>query len=268
MAYFLSIVIPAYNEVKRVARSLDSVLSFLEKQSYQTEVIVVDDGSWDETATRVSDYIPIFRVAGHELRILTNNPNRGKGYSVKRGLTEATGEIVLFSDADFSSPITEAPKLIDPIAEGRADVSFGSRALNRELIGVHQPLLRDFGGRVFNFFMKTITGLRFKDTQCGFKAFRREPALAVFKLQRIERFGFDPEVLYIAKKRGLRLLEVPVIWNDSEGSKVNYFSDSINMFIDLIRIRLNDIAGRYDGQQASVAVETQRSASSAASKRS
>jgi len=180
------------------------------------------------------------------LRILTNKPNRGKGYSVKRGLTEAGGEIVLFSDADLSSPITEAPKLVDPIAEGRADLTFGSRALNRELIGVRQPLIRDFGGRVFNLFMRTITGLRFKDTQCGFKAFRREPALAVFKLQSIERFGFDPEVLYIAKKRGLRLLEVPVVWNDSEGSTVNYVSDSIKMFTDLVRIRFNDLAGRYN----------------------
>jgi glycosyltransferase involved in cell wall biosynthesis len=267
MAYFLSIVIPAYNEVNRIRRSLDAVLSFLQTQKYRAEIIVVDDGSSDETATRVSEYIPKFHEAGHDLRVLTNKPNRGKGYSVKRGLTEARGEIVLFSDADFSSPITEATKLIDPIAEGRADVTFGSRALNRELIGIHQPLLRDFGGRVFNLFMKTITGLKFKDTQCGFKAFRREPALPVFKLQRIERFGFDPEVLYIAKKRGLRLLEIPVIWNDSEGSKVSYFRDSINMFIDLIRIRFNDLAGRYDAPKADVAIETQRSASSAASKR-
>src|SRR6266851_9129302 len=180
MAAFLSIVIPAYNEEKRIGRSLDAVLSFLESQDYSTDVIVVDDGSSDETARRVSERIPEYSEAGHVLRVLTNNPNRGKGYSVKRGLTEAGGEIVLFSDADLSSPITEAPKLIDPIAEGRADVTFGSRALNRELIGVHQPLLRDFGGRVFNLFMKTITGLKIKDTQCGFKAFRREVSLPVF----------------------------------------------------------------------------------------
>jgi len=246
MASFLSIVIPAYNEEKRIGRSLDAVLRFLETQNYTADVIVVDDGSSDETARKVSERIQQYSDAGHLLRILTNKPNRGKGYSVKRGLTEAGGEIVLFSDADLSSPITEAPKLVDPIAEGRADLTFGSRALNRELIGVRQPLIRDFGGRVFNLFMRTITGLRFKDTQCGFKAFRREPALAVFKLQSIERFGFDPEVLYIAKKRGLRLLEVPVVWNDSEGSTVNYVSDSIKMFTDLVRIRFNDLAGRYN----------------------
>ncbi|MFY9573484.1 MAG: dolichyl-phosphate beta-glucosyltransferase [Blastocatellia bacterium] len=245
MARFLSIVVPAYNEEKRIARSLDEVLRFLKEQPYQAEVIVVDDGSSDGTSRTAESKVPEYITAGHELRVLTNTPNRGKGYSVKRGLIESNGEIVLFSDADFSSPITEAPKLIDPIADGRADVTFGSRALNRELIGVRQPLMRDFGGRVFNLIMKTITGLKFKDTQCGFKAFRREQALPVFRLQRIERFGFDPEVLYIAKKRGLRLLEVPVVWNDSEGSKVNYLTDSITMALDLIRVRLNDLTGRY-----------------------
>ncbi|MEK6323431.1 MAG: dolichyl-phosphate beta-glucosyltransferase [Acidobacteriota bacterium] len=263
MAWFLSIVIPSYNEEKRIGRSLDAVLRFLETQNYRAEVIVVDDGSSDKTARNVSEQIPKYREAGHALRVLTNKPNRGKGYSVKRGLMEAGGEIVLFSDADFSSPITEAPKLIDPIAERRADVTFGSRALNRELIGVRQPVIRDFGGRVFNLFMRTITGLKYKDTQCGFKAFRREPALAVFQLQSIERFGFDPEVLYIAKKRGLRLLEVPVVWNDSEGTTVNYVTDSIKMFADLIRIRFNDLAGRYknppgEGRQVKTASGSER----------
>lgn len=270
MGYFLSIVIPAYNEENRIAQSLDSVLTFLAAQSYRAEVIVVDDGSSDETAGRVSDFIERFRDAGQELRVLINKPNRGKGYSVKRGLLDAHGEIVLFSDADFSSPVTEAPKLIEPIAEGRVDAAIGSRALNRELIGVHQPLTRELGGMVFNLCMRIITGLKFKDTQCGFKAFRRELALPAFKLQRVDRFGFDPEVLYIAKKHGNRLLEVPVVWNHCEGgelqSKWNYIRDSINMFADLIRIRLNDIAGRYNAPVAGVTVEPQRSASSAVSK--
>lgn len=254
MASFLSIVIPAYNEEKRIGRSLDAVLRFLEMQNYSADVIVVDDGSSDATAHVVSERIPEYRAAGHELRVLTNKPNRGKGYSVQRGLTEANGEIVLFSDADFSSPITEASKLIDPISEGHADVTLGSRALDRKLIGVHQPRMREFGGIVFNFCMRTITGLKFKDTQCGFKAFRRESARPVFALQRVERFGFDAEVLYIAKKQGNRLLEVPVVWNHCEGgelqSKMNYLRDSINMFADLIRIRVNDWSGRYKNPPA------------------
>jgi glycosyltransferase involved in cell wall biosynthesis len=262
MAWFLSIVIPAYNEENRIGRTLDEILRFLKTQSYSAEVIVVDDGSTDETAQRVADRIEQYHHNGHELRILVNKPNRGKGYSVKRGLTDATGEILLFTDADLSSPITEAPKLVDPIAEGRADVTFGSRALNPELIGVHQPKMRELGGTVFNLCMRTITGLKFKDTQCGFKAFRREAALPVFVLQRIERFGFDPEVLYIAKKQGNRLLEVPVIWDHCEGgelqNKLNYVRDSINMFADLIRIRLNDLAGRYKNPQAGFQIESSK----------
>jgi glycosyltransferase involved in cell wall biosynthesis len=270
MACFLSIVIPAYNEMNRIGRGLDSVLSFLQNRHYRAEVIVVDDGSSDETTARVSEYITKFHDAGHDLRVLTNKPNRGKGYSVKRGLTEATGEIVLFSDADFSSPITEAPKLIEPIAEGRVDVTLGSRALNRKLIGVHQPAMREFGGIVFNLCMRTITGMKFKDTQCGFKAFRREPALPVFKLQRIDRFGFDPEVLYIARKQGNRVLEVPVAWDHCEGgelqSKWNYLRDSIDMFADLIRIRFNDVAGRYDAPEMNAESEAQQPVRRAATK--
>ena len=260
MARFLSIVIPAYNEEKRIGRTLDEVLRFLKTQTYSAEVIVVDDGSSDDTAKHVSERIALYHDAGHELRILINVPNRGKGYSVKRGLTDANGEVLVFSDADLSSPITEAPKLIEPIAEGRADVTFGSRALNPELIGVHQPRMRELGGAVFNLCMRTITGLKFKDTQCGFKAFRREAALPVFALQRVERFGFDPEVLYIAKKQGNRLLEVPVVWNHCEGgelqNKLNYVRDSMNMFADLIRIRLNDLVGRYKNPAANVQIES------------
>jgi glycosyltransferase involved in cell wall biosynthesis len=249
MFWALSIIIPAYNEEKRIGPTLDRILEFLRSAPYRTEVIVINDGSKDGTAQVVAGYVEDYRDAGHALRVLTNMPNRGKGYSIRYGVSEALGEVILFTDADLSSPITEAPKLIDPIADGRADVAFGSRALNRELIGVHQPFMREFGGKVFNLFMRMITGLKFKDTQCGFKAFRRESALPVFAVQRIERFGFDPEVLYVAQKHGSRLLEVPVEWNHCEGgelqSKLNYVRDSINMFADLIRIRVNDIAGRY-----------------------
>ncbi len=255
MTFFLSIVIPAYNEERRIGRSLDAVLTFLSSVNYAAEVIVVDDGLTDQTSRVVEERVESFAAAGHLLRALKNDPNRGKGYSVKRGLTEAQGEVVLFTDADLSSPITEAPKLITPIAERKADVTFGSRALDRKLIGKRQPVLRDFGGRVFNLLMKTITGLNFKDTQCGFKAFRREQAQPVFKLQSIDRFGFDPEILYIAKKQGLKLLEVPVIWNDCEGSKISFFSDSLNMFADLVRIRMNDASGRYDHSPPSAGVE-------------
>lgn len=259
---FLSIVIPAYNEERRIGQSLDEILRFLKSQSFKAEVLVVNDGSGDSTPQIVTDRMESYQSAGFHLRLITNDPNRGKGYSVRRGVSEAKGEIILFTDADLSSPITESPKLIAPIAEGRADVAFGSRALDRKLIGVKQSVVRDFGGRVFNFFLRFITRLEFKDTQCGFKAFRRESALPVFRLQSIERFGFDPEVLYIARKRGLRLIEVPVVWNHSDDSKVNYLRDSVDMMLDLIRIRMRDIAGRYDDPSRGVSSEVCQSTES------
>ncbi len=259
MSQLISIIIPAYNEENRIGRSLDEILRFLTNRPFRAEVIVVDDGSRDSTPQVIAERADDYAKAGYDLRVLTNRPNRGKGYSVRRGVSEARGEVILFTDADLSSPITEAPRLLDPIIENRADVTFGSRALDRSLIGVKQPFMRDFGGRVFNFFMKTITGLPFKDTQCGFKAFRREAALAVFSRQSIERFGFDPEVLYIAQKLGNRLLEIPVKWNHVEGgelqNKLNYLRDSLNMFADLIRIRANDISGRYDNPASDIASE-------------
>ena len=266
MPHLLSIIIPAYNEEKRIGPSLDKILDFLRSQSYLSEVIVVNDGSSDDTAHQVTARMDEYAESGHQLLLFTNMPNRGKGYSVRRGISHARGEIILFTDADLSSPITEAPKLITPIEEGRADVAFGSRAVDRKLIGVRQPLMRDFGGRVFNFFMKAITGLKFRDTQCGFKAFRREAALPVFSLQSIERFGFDPEVLYIALKQGHSLLEVPVVWNHVEGGelqgKLNYFRDSIKMFSDLLLIRFNDMTGRYDNPSPETMVEESSSAES------
>jgi dolichyl-phosphate beta-glucosyltransferase len=246
MSLLLSIIIPAYNEEQRIAPSLDKIFQFLTENSYPAEIVIVNDGSSDNTESYVLSRVEEFRSAGIDLRVLTNKPNRGKGYSVKRGVKESRGEIALFTDADLSSPITEAPKLIEPIMDNRADVTFGSRALNRKLIGERQPLYRDFGGRVFNFLLRTITGLQYQDTQCGFKAFRRRESLPVFEMQSIERFGFDPEALFIAQKIGLRLLEVPVVWNDVEGSKVNYLTDSPKMFLDLFKIRLNDIRGRYE----------------------
>lgn len=247
----ISIIIPAYNEETRIAPTLDSILQFLSASSYQAEVVVVNDGSSDNTEGYVLSRAAEYRERGFELRVLTNKPNRGKGYSVKRGILEAKGAVALFTDADLSSPITEAPKLLDPIINNQADVVFGSRALNRKLIGEKQPFYRDWGGRVFNFLLRTITGLAFHDTQCGFKAFRRKESLPIFEMQSIDGFGFDPEVLFIAQKLGLRLLEVPVIWNDVPGSKVgNYAVQSMKMTADLLQIRMNDMRGRYDEAKA------------------
>ena len=241
----LSIVIPAYNEAARIGPSLESILSFLSARQKTAEVIVVNDGSTDGTVAVVTEHIPQYDKAGFALRVVTNNPNRGKGYSVKRGVREACGEVVLFTDADLSSPITEAPKLIDPILKKTADVAFGSRALDRSLIGVHQSKLRELRGQFSNLLIRVVSGLPFKDTQCGFKAFRRASALPSFIQQRSEGFGFDPELLFIARKHGLRLIEVPVVWNHCEGSKVGFFMDTIECLLDLFAIRVNNLLGRY-----------------------
>lgn len=238
----LTIVIPAYNEAPRIGATLEKMHQFLVAQHYDFEILVVNDGSKDQTVEIVQNYAARFST----VRLIDNGKNLGKGTSVKNGILHALGEIVLFSDADLSSPAEEFPKILDPVFRDDADVTFGSRALDRSLIGVHQSTFREFSGKVFNFFVRILTGLPFKDTQCGFKAFRRLTVLPVFERQRIGGFGFDPEVLFIAKKKGLRLREIPVRWNHVEGTKVSMGRDSIEMFWDLVRIRLNDWKGLYN----------------------
>jgi glycosyltransferase involved in cell wall biosynthesis len=238
----LSIVIPAYNEAKRISRTLETLRKYLEGTNWTVEVIVVNDGSSDETAVVVQSH----RKEWNALRLIDNGRNRGKGFSVRNGALGAQGDIILFTDADLSAPITEAPKLIDSIANGECDVTFGSRAIDRSLIGVHQSPFRETSGRIFNLFVQGLIGLPFKDTQCGFKAFRRGAAGPVFERQTIMGFGFDPEILYIAKKRGLRLREIPVRWDHAEGTKVRFLKDSCRMFLDLLQIRWNDLCGKYE----------------------
>jgi len=244
---FLSIVIPAFNEAGRIGPTLEQVIRFLEAQPFTSEVIVVDDGSSDETARMARLYLEQHTSRRVYSRLLRNPGNRGKGYSVRRGVLSAEGRIVLFTDADLSAPITEAPKLYEPIRRGQADVVFGSRALDPSFVKRPQSLGRRAAGRIFNWLVQALTGLAFKDTQCGFKAYARDAITPVFRLQRIDRFGFDVEILYIARKRGLSLEEVPVVWYHSEGTKVKMLRDSLRMLLDLLQIRWNDFLGRYDG---------------------
>jgi glycosyltransferase involved in cell wall biosynthesis len=241
----LSIVIPAYNEENRVGRTLTETFDYLDRQKYSSEVIVVNDGSTDHTVEAIHKFKS---RAGGRLRLVENPGNRGKGYSVRNGMLKAEGEIALFFDADLATPTSEIVKVVGPIAEGRYDVVFGSRALDRSLIGTHQSLFRETLGRGANWVQFAFTGLRFKDTQCGFKAFRREAAQSVLRLQRIDGFGFDPEILFIAKKQGWRLLEVPVRWNHIEGSKLNPMTAYINVLMEVSTIRWNNLLGKYDEQ--------------------
>jgi glycosyltransferase involved in cell wall biosynthesis len=237
----LSIVIPAYNEGGRISQTLGTLREYLQTNGWEVEVIVVDDGSTDATATIVKNFGERWR----QLRLIQNPGNQGKGYSVKHGALQAKGDIILFTDADLSAPVEEMPKLVNPIREGKCDLSFGSRAVDRSLIGTHQPKFRELSGRLYNLFVQMITGLPFKDTQCGFKSFRREAVIPALQRLTIADFGFDPELLYIAKKRGLRLKEIPVRWNHAEGTKVHFVKDAIKMFLDLAVIRWNDLTGKY-----------------------
>jgi dolichyl-phosphate beta-glucosyltransferase len=242
----LSIVIPAYNEEKRLDRTLARIREYLatvQPPEANTEIIVVNDGSTDataEVARRRMQEMPC-------LRLVENPGNRGKGYSVRHGMLEAHGNVALFTDADLSSPIEESQKLLAAIHAGN-DVAIGSRAVDRTLITVHQSRFRELAGMIFNGFVRLITGLRFHDTQCGFKAFARERSLIVFEQQRIEGFGFDPEILFLAQRHGLRSAEVPVRWAHDEATRVHVFSDSLRMFGDLVVIRWNALIGRYPKQ--------------------
>lgn len=238
-----SVVIPAYNEESRLPRTLDRVREYLKSHGGTYEVIVVDDGSRDGTAQLVESR----RAGWPELRLVKNPGNRGKGYSVRHGMLEAQGKIVLFSDADLSTPIEEADKLLAALATH--DIAIGSRAVDRKLIEVRQPWVRETLGKIFNGLVRVVVGLKFSDTQCGFKAFRAGPSRIVFEQQSMERFGFDPEVLFIAQRQGLTVAEVPVRWADDPATRLNAMWDGPGAILELVRIRWNALAGRYPVQR-------------------
>jgi glycosyltransferase involved in cell wall biosynthesis len=243
-----SIVIPAYNENQRIEATLEKVLAHVAKMGWTAEVIVVNDGSCDSTPE-------IVRAWSHKnpiVRLVENPGNRGKGYSVRNGMLEASGDVLLFTDADLSSPIYEANKLISAVKQG-ADIAIGSRWLRTELQTERQPLYRQLFGRIFNLLLRIILGLRFKDTQCGLKAFTQRAAQAIFPKQRIERWGFDPEILFLAKKTGMLTVEVPVEWAHDERSKIHPLHDGIKMFLELVRVRWYDLTGKYEAPIASLA---------------
>jgi dolichyl-phosphate beta-glucosyltransferase len=241
----LSIVIPAYNESARIAKTLREVLSYLDEQPGGGEVIVVDDGSKDDTRGVSEETIGAHPRRRSEGRVVRVEPNRGKGNAVRVGLLEARNTVAAFFDADLSMPVTETPKLVEPIRSGQYDIVFGSRALDRKLIGTHQPWTREQSGRLFNRVMRLATRLPFKDTQCGFKAFRMDVCRAVVEGALIDRFGFDVELLFIAHRAGLRMLEYPVRWDDVAGGSVS-FKTGIQGFAELREVKRNAARGLYD----------------------
>lgn len=236
-----SFVFPAYNESERLTTSIPKVLEYIREQRLAAEIIVVNDGSRDDTA----EVVRKFTSADPIVRLLENPGNRGKGYSVKNGVLHATGDVVLFSDTDLSSPIYEAGKLFAAIDAG-ADVAIGSRWLQREMQTERQPWLRQLYGRLFNLGLRLVLGLTYRDTQCGFKAFTRQAAQIVFSRQRIERWGFDPEILFLADKFKLRTVEVPVEWAHDHRSKISPLRDGIRMGTEVLTVRWNEMRGLYE----------------------
>ncbi len=238
-----SIVIPAFNEALRINNALESVVACIRERGWSAEVIVVDDGSRDQTA----DLVRAFAASAPEVRLLQNSGNHGKGYSVRNGILHAFGDIVMFTDADLSAPFEEAEGLLSAISGG-ADIAIGSRWLERTRQTIRQPLYRQFFGRCFNAVTRLIMGLPFADTQCGFKAFTRPAAQIIFQLQTIERWGFDPEILFIALKRGYKIVEVPVSWAHDERTRISYLKDGMRMLQDIAIVRWNAMLGRYSKQ--------------------
>jgi dolichyl-phosphate beta-glucosyltransferase len=246
-----SIVIPAYNEGGRLSATLEKVLGYMRAQGWNAEVIVVNDGSRDNTAELARG----FAERDPMVRLVENPGNRGKGYAVRNGMLNARGEVVLFSDADLSSPIEEMPKLLAALASG-ADIAIGSRWLRAEMQTQRQSLHRQLFGRVFNLLLRIILGLKFKDTQCGFKAFTRRAAQTILPMQRIERWGFDPEILFLARKFGFRVEEVAVCWGHSGDTRIHPVLDGARMFWEMLRIRWYDLTGKYDAASGVGAGET------------
>lgn len=236
---FISLVVPAYNEQSRLPGTLEKMRAFLARQSFNYEVLVVDDGSADGTAALVEEAIPGFPGLG-----LLREPHRGKGHAVRQGMLAARGQYVMFCDADFSMPVEEVVRFPAAMAGG-----YQIAIASREVKGarrIGEPPHRHLMGRVFNLIVRLLAVPGLQDTQCGFKCFTQEAARKIFRLQVIDGFGFDVEVLYIARKMGVGITEVPISWYYSPSSRVDPIRDTLRMVNDVLQVRANDRRGLYD----------------------
>ncbi|HYY56241.1 MAG TPA: dolichyl-phosphate beta-glucosyltransferase [Pyrinomonadaceae bacterium] len=252
----ISIIVPAYNEAVRLGKSLGTILEYLNAERGESELIVVDDGSSDDTLSVAEESLK--ETGRVRAQLIPVRPNRGKGYAVRTGLLAASAPVALFTDADLSTPIAETPKLVGPIESGDYDLTFGSRALDRKLIGVHQPWRREQGGRLINLIVRLATALPFWDTQCGFKAFRMSVCRPLAEAATIERFGFDVEYLSVAHLAGLRLKEIPVRWDHNEGSKLSVWRDTPRLLTEVRTVRQRVRRGLYDQAIAAIREQQER----------
>lgn len=236
----ISIVIPTRNEEDRLGLTLDRILGFVQRQTWDCEVIVVDGASHDRTA----DIVRAYAQRNANVRLLQLPENRGKGFCVRTGIMNAQGRFILFTDADLSTPIEEISKLIGALEAG-ADIAIGSRWMRSAMQTKRQPIARQGLGRIFNLLSRVVLGLEFQDTQCGFKAFRRNAAKSIFSLQTIEQWGFDPEILFLARRSGFKVTEVPVLWSHDDRSKIHPVADGARMVRELFSIRRAALSGKY-----------------------
>ncbi|MFA4043961.1 MAG: hypothetical protein HZRFUVUK_000743 [Candidatus Fervidibacterota bacterium] len=245
----VSVVIPAYNERNRLPQTLKRIIDYARQRRLHCEIIVVDDGSEDDTSEVA--LLTANELSFGDLRVIRYTPNMGKGFAVRSGMLASRGRFILFTDADLSTPIEELDKLLKPIADGLCDIAIASRALPDSKLQVRQPLFRELLGRAFNVVVQALLLPGIKDTQCGFKCFRRETAFDVFPRQRVFGFAFDVEILFIARKLGYRIVEVPVCWINSPETKVKLFKHGFQMLLHVLLIRWNAFCGKY-GTVASV----------------
>jgi dolichyl-phosphate beta-glucosyltransferase len=225
----ISIVIPAYNEEERLPTTLRTIIDYFENLSKDYEIIVVDDGSQDNTAEIAQHFNP-------RVNVIKLPKNSGKGAAVREGISHAQGDFILFSDADLSTPITEFHKLQESLENG-SHVAIGSRAIDSSLIKVHQPFYREFMGKTFNKIVRALVLRGIQDTQCGFKMFKNSVAKQIFSLAKIDGFGFDVEILYLAHKMNFKIAEIPVEWRNDTKSKISPVYDSLKMFFEILKIR-------------------------------
>jgi glycosyltransferase involved in cell wall biosynthesis len=235
----LSVVIPAYNEELRIEKTLLSVSEFLKNQSFDYEILVINDGSHDNTAGLVQK----LEAAIPKLKLVNNKDNHGKGWVTKQGMLEASGDVRLFMDADNSTKVEEVAKFL-PFFDQGYDLVIGSRRIQGSVIAVHQPWFRDLQGTIFRLIVHTLVPLSVTDSQCGFKAFSAKAAQSIFSKQSIYRWAFDVEILALARKQGYKIKEVPITWIDDSDSHVK-LSGKIHMLLEVIEVRLNLWTGKY-----------------------
>ena len=235
-----SIIVPAYNESARIGGTLERILEHLKGQEWSAEIVVVNDGSRDDT----TEVVCRFAAEHPQVRLIENPGNQGKGFAVRNGMLNARGRVLLFTDADLSSPISEASKLFTALEKG-ADVAIGSRWLDPLLQFQRQSLKRQVMSRTFNLFIRAVLTFPYRDTQCGFKAFTRRAAEMIFPLQRITRWGFDAEIIYLAHRMKLKVVEVPVAWGHDERSKIHPWRDGFYMGMDTLKVRWHSLTGGY-----------------------